>query len=348
MWDGKNDASLPPSIHIARQNVEVAPLPNPRPKDDRPQPKPLRPRRRGSHLSAGQRPTTDNQPKIPHSKKNRVFKEETGCWWMLVVEFPNPWEQYATVKLEIIIFLRDRIGVKIKNVRVATTQETWMMKLIHRCGVFWKKNNPRHHPRAHAGTWVRNPRLLLQIAWPASHGWKWCGSSLRQRWKYGDTRWSAHPTYVGKTFIKKKQPHLQHLFDLPKNDQGCSDGAAYGWGKKGKNPRNSRNEIHPQSGDADEPRGGRKACPRSTRLQVAFSCPSPCWILVTINNSTQVNQGPRTCLVFLYHWRTRSTSKGFVIVEILSNLGHFVYLVVRILGTSHRRNMACAWILPFT
>ena len=47
---------------------------------------------------------------------------------MLVVEFPNPSEKYATVKLEIIIFPRDRNGVKIKNVRVATTQETWMMK----------------------------------------------------------------------------------------------------------------------------------------------------------------------------------------------------------------------------
>ena len=51
--------------------------------------------------------------------------------------------------------------------------------------------------------------------------------------------------YIRWKNILKKQPHLQHLFDLPKNDQGCLDGAAYGRGKKGKHPRNSRNEIHP-------------------------------------------------------------------------------------------------------
>lgn len=179
---------------------------------------------------------------------------------------------------------------------------------IQRCGVFWKKKkDPRHHPRAHAGTWVRNPRLLLQIAWPASHGWKWCGSSLRQRWKYGDKRWSAHPTYVGKTLKKKQQPHLQHLFDLPKNDQRCSDGAAYGWGKKVNIPGIHEMKSTPHLAMRRRAKRRKKGMPK---IHTSPSCVFMSISLLDIgDNQQQHTSEPRTknmSCIFV-HWRTRST-----------------------------------------
>lgn len=173
---------------------------------------------------------------------------------------------------------------------------------IQRCGVFWKKKK-------------KIPGTILARMQGLGFAILACFCKLHD---LPLTVESGVVVALGKdgNMVIRDGVRIQHMLEKHFLKNNLIFNRMLGWcslwmRKKGKHPMNSRNEIHPPSGDADEPRGGRKACPRSTRLQVAFSCPSPCWILVTINNSTQVNQGPRTCLVFLYHWRTRSTSKGF-------------------------------------
>lgn len=113
--------------------------------------------------------------------------------------------------------------------------------------------------------------------------------------------------------------------------------------KKGKHPRNSRNEIHPPSGDAktsQEAEERHAQDPHVSKLRFHVHLLVGYWW-----QSTTAHKWTKDQEHVLYFCTLKDKIN---IVEILSNLGHFVYLIVRILGTSHRRNMACAWILPFT
>lgn len=128
---------------------------------------------------------------------------------------------------------------------------------------------------------------------------------------------------------KKQQPHLQHLFDLPKNDQGCSDGAAYGWGKKGKHPRNSRNEIHPPSGDAktsQEAEERHAQDPHVSKLRFHIHLLVGYWWQSTTAHKWTKDQ--EHVLYFCTIEGQDQHQRGFVIVEILSNLGRLFYLVI--------------------